>query len=177
MAAVEVLHAGWATKEGRLVKSWKRRFFVLRTRLAADRLHLSPGSAGATHVLLYFKSAEQAIGGQAPTGAILITPGTTAVTEVVRKNKRCVKIHSGAELLAELRAYYLAPEGGGAETAGWIEALTNLATPANSAELRRMTLGDRPPAAVAERPDHASSTASPEVAKVWHRPLCRWHRA
>ena len=145
MAAVEVLHAGWATKEGGLVKNWQRRYFVLRTRLAADRLEHHPGSVDATHVLLYFKSSGHALAGEAPTGAIPITPGATVVTEHVRKNKRCVKIKNPGDV----RAYFLLSEGGGAGNASWIEALTTLSTPDNSAELRRMTLGDRPPAAVA----------------------------
>ena len=44
----DVLRAGWATKEGGLVKSWRRRYFVLRTRLAADRLEHCPGGAAAS---------------------------------------------------------------------------------------------------------------------------------
>lgn len=140
-----VLRAGWATKEGGFVKTWRRRFFVLRSRLPADRLELHPGSDGATHVLLYFKSTAQALGGDAPTGAIPIVPGTTAATEAVRRNKRCVKVKSPGE---DVRAYFIAPEGGSTENQGWIESLTNLEAPGNAAELRRMTLGDRPIAAV-----------------------------
>ena len=146
MAAVEVLHAGWASKEGGLVKNWKRRYFVLRTRLTGDRL--CPESANATHILLYFKSTGQALAGKASTGAIPITPGATEVTEHVRKNKRCVKIKSPGDP----RAYFLVSEGGSVGNASWIEALTTLSTPDNAAELRRqfgqMPLGDQPPAAV-----------------------------
>ena len=142
MAAVEVLHAGWASKEGGLVKNWKRRYFVLRTRLTGDRL--CPENANATHILLYFKSTGQALAGEASTGAIPITPGATVVTEHVKKDKRCVKITSPGDT----RAYFLVSEGGGVGNASWIEALTTLSTPDNAAELRRMTLGDHPPAAV-----------------------------
>ena len=85
------------------------------------------------------RSSAQALKGDAPTGAIPIAPGT-AVTEEVRKNRRCVKIQAPGDA----RAYFMAPEGGGADNGGWIESLTKLTTPGNSAELRRMTLGERP---------------------------------
>ena len=125
-----------------MVKNWKRRYFVLRTRLTGDKV--CPESADATHILLYFKSTGQALAGEASTGAIPITPGATVVTEHVRKNKRCVKIKSPGDP----RAYFLVSEGGRAGNASWVEALTTLSTPDNAAELRRMTLGDHPPAAV-----------------------------
>ena len=125
-----------------MVKTWKRRYFVLRTRLTGDKV--CPESADATHILLYFKSTGQALAGEASTGAIPITPGATVVTEHVKKNKRCVKISSPGDT----RAYFLVSEDGSVGNASWIEALTTLSTPDNAAELRRMTLGDHPPAAV-----------------------------
>ena len=88
-----------------------------------------------------FKSKEAALAdGAVPTGAIPILPGGKAVTEVVRKNKRCLRVASAGRA----RLYFILPEGGADAIGGWIEALTTLAPPPNAAELRRTTLGARP---------------------------------
>jgi hypothetical protein len=57
-SAVAVLLAGWGTKEGSLVKSWKRRFFVLR-----DATEAETAAHGCTHMLVYFKTQKQVIAG------------------------------------------------------------------------------------------------------------------
>jgi hypothetical protein len=53
-AIVLQLQAGWCSKEGSRVKTWKRRFFVLRTTTPEEAM-----ANGCTHVLLYYKTHEQ----------------------------------------------------------------------------------------------------------------------
>jgi hypothetical protein len=50
--------AGWGVKEGGHVKTWKRRFFVLRSATADET-----SVYGCTHILLYYKSDKQANSG------------------------------------------------------------------------------------------------------------------
>lgn len=139
--SLEVLRVGWASKEGGLVRNWKRRFFVLRSRLAED--HLPTWAAGATHVLLYYKSPDDGHAGAAPTGAVPIIPGKTVADEYSRGNRRCVRVRN-----MDARTYYFAAEGSGGEDGtenrDWIEALRALRPPPNAAELRRTTFSSRP---------------------------------
>jgi len=53
-----VMLAGWGVKEGGHVKTWKRRFFVLRFATAEET-----SVYGCTHMLLYYKSDKQANSG------------------------------------------------------------------------------------------------------------------
>lgn len=55
---VVVVRAGWGEKEGKIFKTWKRRFFVLRSATPAEA-----ASAGCTHTLLYYKKLQQATSG------------------------------------------------------------------------------------------------------------------
>jgi hypothetical protein len=55
---VVVVRAGWAEKEGKVFKTWKRRFFVLRSATPAEA-----ASGGCTHTLLYYKKIQQASSG------------------------------------------------------------------------------------------------------------------
>ena len=55
---VAVLLAGWGTKEGSRFKTWKRRFFILRSATAEEM-----GARVCTHVLVYYKTQKQVIGG------------------------------------------------------------------------------------------------------------------
>ena len=80
-----VLRAGWATKEGGRVPSWKRRYFVLRTRIPGDQLNLIPGAALATHVLLCESEARLSLHYPIPgclklTGASHVGVGTLTGT-------------------------------------------------------------------------------------------------
>jgi hypothetical protein len=56
--AVTVLLAGWGTKEGSRFKTWKRRFFILRTATQEET-----AASGCTHVLVYYNTQKQVISG------------------------------------------------------------------------------------------------------------------
>lgn len=131
---VDVLREGWCTKEGGRVKSWKRRYIVLRTRTSATaQLNQFPQQeTPMTHVLLYYKSQEQAHDPKSPpTGVIPIHPpgAGTAVAVVVRKNKPCVRIQSTGhtDRSGTDRSHFMVPEGGVAESQAWMDVLTTLA--------------------------------------------------
>lgn len=97
-----VLFAGWGVKEGGTIKSWRRRFFVLRTKLD-NELKSFPD---VTHVLLYFGKREDAIDGSKPTGAVAISKGKSTITEVKRGSKICIAVSTpGID-----RTYFFRPE-------------------------------------------------------------------
>jgi hypothetical protein len=62
--AHEGVQLGWALKEGSWVKSWKKRFFILRVVTPSD-----DNTDGSTHTLAYFTRVPK---------ARLVLPPTTA---------------------------------------------------------------------------------------------------
>ena len=56
--ATVVLLVGWGIKEGSRFKTWKRRLFLLRTATSEEG-----AVSGCTHVLVYYKTQKQVVGG------------------------------------------------------------------------------------------------------------------
>lgn len=56
-SAVTVMLTGWGHKEGSVLRSWKRRFFIART---ASPTEIKSSPVPCTHLLLYYKTKELA---------------------------------------------------------------------------------------------------------------------
>ena len=91
----------------------------------------------ATHVLRYYKRSNDANPTTPPSGAVFITKGITKVTIVQRGRRKCIQLTT----LAARRDFCVAPER---DFDLWVRALTDLEPPANAADLRRNTIGERP---------------------------------
>lgn len=94
-----VLKSGWGTKQGSFVTNWKRRYFILREVATTDKV----ADPNVSHLLLYFKSEEQADKGLEPTGTVTLIKGKTTVVQIDSKIKTggqpvalgpCIKIES-----------------------------------------------------------------------------------
>eukprot|EP00035_Acanthoeca_spectabilis_P037716 m.46985 g.46985 ORF g.46985 m.46985 type:complete len:307 (-) comp8816_c0_seq1:1531-2451(-) len=143
-AFAEVVKRGWCIKEGSVVKSWRKRWFVLRVKMSKEYKNYPE----ITHVLTYFRTVEQSANGLFPTGAIPLSSETTMVEIVERFGKKCLRI----ETPKYQRVLYFQPlerkadvESSEVALSEWSEVLQTFETPTGFNRLRRDTLGRRPP--------------------------------
>ena len=117
---------GWGIKEGGLVKSWRRRHFVLRP--LAQEASLASGNVAvdhpdALHQLLWFESAQHSLDNPTtPKGGVPVSPSTTAVKMFRKRNgaaHRCIRV----ETPGVSRVLYFEPDGGDAEASRWVSSL------------------------------------------------------
>lgn len=146
-----VLKKGWGFKEGSFVKSWRKRWFILREKMQREFKSLSE----ITHVLLYFQTMEQAANGLIPTGAIPLSSTSTRVEALTRSGRNCLAITTNGVK----RVLYLQPcgkvkkeaqdpeakETSMQEALGeWRQILTTFEVPSGFGRLRMDTLGQPP---------------------------------
>eukprot|EP00039_Didymoeca_costata_P003121 m.65204 g.65204 ORF g.65204 m.65204 type:complete len:272 (+) comp11717_c0_seq3:166-981(+) len=157
---VTVIHAGWCVKEGSKVKSWRRRFFVLRTAASSEQQAKGEGAQiGATHILLYYRSKQDYQERRQPRGTMPIVENQTKVSLEERKGKgTCILVETPG-LVRKLLFLAEGPDSyNGPQRArdSWHEALTSLRSPATVfGRLRLDTLG-RVPNFQSEDEDEAS---------------------
>eukprot|EP00041_Stephanoeca_diplocostata_P033973 m.1138079 g.1138079 ORF g.1138079 m.1138079 type:complete len:657 (-) comp24438_c0_seq3:324-2294(-) len=147
-----VLKKGWGFKEGSFVKSWRKRWFILREKMQREFKSMPDIS----HVLLYFQTMEQAANGLIPTGAIPLSSKNTNVEVTTRGNRKCLAITTNGVK----RVLYLQPcgkvkkesmqdpeakEASMEEALGeWTQVLTTFEVPSGFGRLRMDTLGQPP---------------------------------
>lgn len=147
-----VLKKGWGFKEGSFVKSWRKRWFILREKMQREFKSMPD----ITHVLLYFQTMEQAANGLIPTGAIPLSSKNTKVELLSRGNRKCLAITTNGVK----RTLYFQPcgkvkkehaqdpeakEASMQEALGeWLQVLTTFELPAGFGRLRMDTLGQPP---------------------------------
>eukprot|EP00041_Stephanoeca_diplocostata_P005443 m.62024 g.62024 ORF g.62024 m.62024 type:complete len:145 (+) comp15785_c0_seq1:222-656(+) len=116
--SVIVLKSGFATKEGLLWKTWRRRWFVLRTILPME-VRAVEGQIKPTHVLMYYSTEKEAVIGEKPSGIVYLSKGHTTVSKTSRSGRECLQIQtSGCD-----RIYFVQPEEDKEE---WLSVLNTL---------------------------------------------------
>eukprot|EP00037_Helgoeca_nana_P018092 m.172629 g.172629 ORF g.172629 m.172629 type:complete len:858 (+) comp24291_c0_seq2:37-2610(+) len=135
-SAVTVMLTGWGHKEGSVLRSWKRRFFIART---ASPTEIKSSPVPCTHLLLYYKTKELASLGSKPAGVVPLMDSSTTVRKISKKIRGAVKECLVIETPGR-RNFLVAPES--ARSAAWMRVLTTLVPPPNADALRQDVLGD-----------------------------------
>jgi hypothetical protein len=118
----------------------KRRYFVLRTATHDESVaHAVRSLLRCTHVLLYYKSQENAATGTEPTGAIPVFRELTNVSETTKKvrgvSTPCVCVKTPG-----WHHFYVVPESD--SPLEWARVIRDLDPPPNAAEIRSNSIGN-----------------------------------